>query len=124
MSNATDPGECLGRVVEKGGRLLRSTLDPAPSGDFEALALTFDVGTVAFRAAGSELIAEAHPAGGGEAGTNADEEAPWWAVLGNPLTRVQVHEDGLLIQFRPDAESPKILALSAAGGAVRVRTLV
>lgn len=85
--------------------------------------MTFDVGTVVFRAEGALLRAEAHPAGEGEAATNADEEAPWWTVLGNPLTRVHVHEKGLLIQFRADAESPKILVLQAADGAVRVRAL-
>ena len=124
MADSNEPTDWLGRIAERSGRLLRTTLDASPRGGLEALSLTFDVGTVALRAAGSQLVAEAHPPGQGEAGTNADEEDPWWTVVGAPLHRVHVHEDGLLLQFREDTASPKILLLRADGGAVRVRTVV
>ena len=124
MADSNQPGDWLGGIVERSGRLLRATLDASPTGGLAALALTFDVGTVTLRSAGGELVIDAHPAGKGEAGTNADEEDPWWTVLGDPLHRVHEHEAGLLLQFRDDSSSPKILLLSADGAAVRVRTIV
>ena len=119
---AEDLEQLLGSVVERKGRLLRTTLDGGPGG-WAKLALTFDVGTISIQASGGALMAQAHPAAEGEAGTNADELDPWWTVLGNPLCRVSEHEDGLLIQFREDAESPRIFLLRAEGPAVQVRTI-
>ena len=123
MAETRDPAEWLGRVSERGGRLLRTTVDRAAGGGLSTLAFTFDVGTVALRAADGDLIGAAHPAGQGEAGTNADEDDPWWTVLGNPLHRIHAHEEGLLLQFRADADSPKILLLRPEGDSVRVRTV-
>lgn len=114
--------DCFSKVIARDGRLLRATLDGGPGG-LAKLALTFDVGTLAIQSNNGVLVAEAHEAGKGEAGTNADEIDPWWTVLGNPLSRVTEHEDGLLIQFREDAASPKILLLRAEGPAVQLRTI-
>ncbi len=119
---AEDLEQLLGGIVERHGRLLRTTLDGGPGG-WAKLALTFDVGTIAIQATDGALVGRAHPAAEGEAGTNADELDPWWAVLGNPLCRVSEHEDGLLIQFREDAQSPKVLLLRADGPAVQVRSI-
>ena len=112
----------LDQVVERKGRLLRVTHTPA-TGGLAALAFTFDVGTVRIEAVRGALAARAHPAGEGEADTNADEEAPWWTVLGNPLTRVQEHEGGVLLQFREDADSPKIVWLVPGDHALSVRVV-
>jgi hypothetical protein len=124
MSESSDPCEWLDKVRERKGRLLRTTLDPAPGGRLAALALTFDVGTVQIRAVGSALVAEAHAAGQGEVGTPGDEQDPWWAIVGSPLHRVSAHEGGVLLQFREDSESPRVLLLRAEGAALRVRTVV
>lgn len=112
------------RVREQGGRLLRVTADAGADGGLEALSLTFDVGTVRVTAQGTALRAEVFADRGGEAGSNADEEDPWWTVLGNPLHRASEHDGGLLLQFRADADSPRILRLDAEDGRVCVRTLV
>ena len=56
--------------------------------------------------------------------TNLDEDEPWWALLGHPLTRASEDGGALLLQFRPDAESPKILRLAAEGRTIRVQTIV
>ena len=77
------------------------------------------------RAAGDMLAAEAHPAGHGEGGASGDEDDPWWTVLGNPLGRVGERDGGLLLQFRADADSPKILRLGPTpDGAILVQTVV
>lgn len=124
----TDAAEAvLGRVADAGGRLLRVERAAGPPAA-PRLRLAFDRAVVVVEpdAAGAALRARVLPALEPERGlAAADEEAPWWTVLGHPLTRVAAHEDaGLLLQFRPDAESPKILVLAPAPGAVRVRTLV
>ena len=113
----------LSRVVERSGRLLRVTHDVGGTA-LDTLAFTFDVGTIRLEAAEGALTASGHAPGEAEAGSNADEEDPWWTVLGNPLTRVQEHEGGLLLQFREDAHSPKIVLLVPAGGGLSVRVVV
>ncbi len=114
----------FGRVIEKEGRLLRVTTDTGAGGAFAALAFTFDVGTVRVTAEGGTLAGGAFPATEGEAGTTANEDDPWWTVIGNELHRVTSHDAGVIVQFRPDNESPKIVQLEAAPGGVRVRTVV
>jgi hypothetical protein len=63
-----------------------------------------------------------------------DEEEPWWRVIGNSITRVWPGVAGqgasagngtaseLRLQFREDADNPKVISLSYDSGAVRVDT--
>jgi hypothetical protein len=124
-----EPAEAvLGRVVEGRGRLLRVERGAGPPAAPPRLRLAFETGVVAIEpdAAGAALEARLETTLQAPAALDsADEEDPWWTLLGHPLTRVAAREEGtLLLQFRPDAESPKILVLAPAPGAVRVRTLV
>jgi hypothetical protein len=119
--------QVLARVSAAGGRLLRVERAPAPgpaaARASRVLRLTFDVGRVELTAPQGALEAEVVPAGdAAPLPVAADEEDPWWSVLGNPLTRVEPRPDGsLLVQFRPDAAAPKLLALAPEGRAVAVR---
>jgi len=110
------------QVIERKGRLLRVTQDRAGAGP-GLLAFTFDVGTVRVGMSGGSLTAEARPVGEGEAAINVDEDDPWWTVLGNPLTKAQEHEGGILLQFREEADSPKIVWLVPGDGALSVRVV-
>ena len=112
-------------MADAGGRLLRVERAPLPGaagarGSSE-LRLIFDVGIVSIGPGGA-------PADPGRAEAElleADEEEPWWALLGHPLTRVSVRERGeLLLQFRADDASPKVLLLAADGPGVAVRDVV
>ncbi len=124
MSNGT---EVLERVAQAGGRLLRVEREPAPGpgGALRSrrLRLTFDVGAVELRAAPEGLAAGD---GGDRPGLlGADEDEPWWTVIGNPLTRVAPHEErGCLVQFRQDEASPKLMILVPDGDTVEVRVVI
>lgn len=122
------------RAVTARGRLLRveaDRADPLP----RILALTFDIGCIALRPEAGELRAEAVgdravlPAGL----VPLDEEDPWWRVLGQPITAVwPVGGDvnGLVatapvlhavkLRFRESDQNPRIVAVTAAGAALRV----
>jgi len=129
----------LGRVAEAGGKLLRAERAMGPAAAPARLRLTFDLGAVEIAPDAEGAALRATPAAPSPAGDEelhrapagdqelhrADEESPWWTLLGHPLTRVAVREAGtLLLQFRPDDASPKILTLEPAAGAVRIRTVV
>jgi hypothetical protein len=124
-----EPAETvLARLVERGARLLRVERGQGPPASPPRLRLVFEVGAVVLEpdAAGEALRAreEPQPGAGGDA-VVADEDDPWWTLLGHPLTRVATRDEGaLLVQFRPDDASPKILVLAPGPGAVRVRTVV
>ena len=134
MGNGGGAAEVLERVAESGGRLLRVEREPGagPAGRSRSrvLRLTFDLAVVELRAAsagrGAALEAVTLVPGSAPAPpVSADEEGPWWTLIGHPLTRVATLPDGALrVQFRPDAASPRILLLGAVEGAVAVRTLV
>ena len=117
--------ERLERVVEAGGILLKAERFTGPNPVLGAgVLLTFDVG---------RLLVEVDPAGGTIHTTlieskdaippgmeNATEEEPWWRLVGAPLTRVAVTESGVRMQFRADADNPRIVALENDGGEVHV----
>lgn len=56
----------------------------------------------------------------------ADEEEPWWALIGNDLVRARRRAGEpdapteLELQFRPDGENPKLVTLALVGGELRV----
>ncbi len=56
----------------------------------------------------------------------ADEEEPWWALIGNDLCRARRTAGAadaptaLDLQFRPDGENPKLVTLALVAGELRV----
>jgi hypothetical protein len=126
MANAS---ERLEPIVAAGGRLLRVEREPAAGAAGARvsvrLRLWFDVGVVELYRAGSALEAEPVEPGAARLVLDAAEEEPWWALIGHPLTRVSPREDGsLLVQFRPDDASPRVLVLASEPDGVGVETLV
>ena len=111
----------LERAAASGGRLLRVARVPAggrPGAQrSDALRLVFDVGVVELRARAGVLAAETVEETAAGPFEDAAEEEPWWAGLGNPLVRVEELDPGpgVRLQFRPDEERPKRIALVAAG---------
>ena len=125
----------LSRVIEARGRLLRVERVPAPEADggpraSMLLRLVFDVGIVELRPgrADGEIAARApHPNDPpDDALLPADEEEPWWALLGQPLARAEAlpaagdEPAALGLQVRPDAERPRRLRIFGWGGAVHI----
>ncbi len=129
-SDGNTAAKLLARLAEHSARLLhveRAPL-PGPAGGraSSALRLVFEVGIVELRPAAAGLAAVPLPPGSAGAGlVPADEDEPWWALLGHPLVRVQARPQGaLLVQFRRDEDSPKILVLEPEAGGVAARSLV
>ena len=123
-ATAGDLVELLERVIEAQGRLLGVSHEPVPGGGARRLVLRFDVDTVSIEGAAGLTGSAAEP-GGNVGGIDAGEEEPWWAVLGNPLARVERRDDGsLLLQFRADHESPRIFGVRAEAGTVRVQSVI
>ena len=88
------------------------------------LRLVFDVGPLELRAAAGGALEATKPDGEALA-VDASEEDPWWALIGTPLARVQLHEaSSLLVQFRQDDDSPRIFVLEARGDGVALATLI
>lgn len=118
----------LERVSDAGGRLLHVERVPVPgpmgARRQSALRLFFDVGVVELRAAAVGLGAEVVDADAAPDASflDADEDEPWWAVLGQPLARVEGLEGrpGLALQLRPDEDNPRRISLLAVEGAVQV----
>lgn len=123
----------LGEVTGQGGCLLRAEVVPAPrapAGLCRGVVLTFDVGVFIVEPApdGRELrvapLRSEHSPG--DEGLPADEEEPWWALLGQPLVRARerLAPDGTRasvdLQFRPDDANPRVVALSLAEDALRI----
>lgn len=126
--------DLLGRVAGASGRLLRVEREPALAGAAPGasatLRLTFDVGRLELRSApGEELSVEVLEAGiPRHSGLiPADEDEPWWRLLGTPLTRVmegdpvRLPRAFLRLQFRRDEETPRLVALSVEGGWLMAR---
>jgi hypothetical protein len=115
------PEALLSAFVAAQARLLR-----AESDDPRALSLRFDRGVLRVAVIDGGLELEV---GGGEViGAGAarlDEDDPWWTVIGHPLCGAWSLVDGegrrtaLELQFRPDGENPKILALEGHGLVLR-----
>lgn len=119
--------EVLKGIAEAGGTLLRVEREPAPgAGDASRsrrLRLIFDVGSIELHAESGGVAVGANQADSGLA--RADEDEPWWTVIGSPLTRVAAQEDGgSLVQFRADDASPKLFVLVAEGETVVVRVVI
>ncbi|MBY0401465.1 hypothetical protein K2X89_14300 [Myxococcota bacterium] len=121
------------RAATARGRILRVEADRADALP-RILALTFDIGRIVLRPADGEIRAEIVPAREAlPAGlVPLDEEDPWWRVLGQPITAVWPVEgestpvatrpklQALKLRFRESDQNPRIVALAAAGPALRV----
>ena len=108
-----------------GGRLGGGAGDGLAS---PAFLLTFDVGRllVSADASGNQLnlmhFENRDDLPGGL--VLADEDEPWWRLLGNPLAQVEVGEDprnSVRLQFRKDDENPRSITLVREGEVVRIR---
>lgn len=123
--------ELFERAVSGGGQLLKAEVHPVAgrAGVVSAVLLTFDLGRISVTvepATASLLIDYVDPGEGAPQGVeDASEEEPWWRVLGSPLARAWPagpdHEGSVCLQFRGDADSPRIVTLSPHGGAVGIR---
>ncbi len=119
----------LERIAELGAVLLRVERVAAPVADDDVFAsaflFTFDVGRILVnpdRAGGLRALhidsRDAVPPDLEDA--SADE--PWWRVIGSPLCRssaLGAGEVGARLQFRPDDENPRRIALVVEAGVVR-----
>jgi len=134
--------ELFERAAESRGRILRVERRAATGHSDDpqvglAFVLTFDVGRILVGSDGAggrlELThvedADALPAGLEE----LVEEEPWWRVIGNSLCGAWPNAPGdaaetttgdgltsVCLQFREDAENPKLIALRAESPGVRV----
>ncbi len=126
--------EIFERAATARGRILRIEADRAEALP-RILALTFDIGRILLRAEAGEVRAEAVPERSAlpPALVPLDEEEPWWRVLGQPITAawpVGGGETGpvatavalraLKLRFREPDQNPRIVAVAAAGPALRV----
>ena len=132
VSNAPPRDEAatlLTAIADARGVLLRvgREVAPGPAGArcSTALSLGFDQAGLEVTAQSGALLAAASGQQEPPRFLDANEEDPWWSILGAPLVRVDARDDGsLLLQFRADEDSPKILVLSAEEAGVSVRSLV
>ena len=119
----------LDEWLARGARLLhaeRLPLRAAPDSTRAlALRLTFDCGALRFEASAGELsVVRSKEAIDGS--RNADEEEPWWALLGHELCGVRLDLDArgaarrARLQFRPDDRHPRFVLLRARDGQLRV----
>lgn len=132
MSARTQP--ILQDLTRQGACLLRAELLPVPGRPLErfcrAVVMTFDVGVfiVEPSTAGHELRVaqlpnlEAVP----EGAIDAEEEEPWWAVLGAPLVAAAAtleddgHRTAVDLEFRH--ENARIVSLTRTDDAIAVRS--
>jgi len=123
--------EVFERAAAAGGILLTAhRLAPAVGSDEDtaALVLTFDVGRilVSIDSATAHLVATHVAEAGGVPGgaVNANEEEPWWRLLGAPLVRAAESVDAscLRLEFQPAGAQPRTLALVSDG--VRLRAAI
>ncbi len=123
--------ELLERAAAAGGRLLRVERLAGSAGDELASAaflLTFDVGRllVSADASGNQLnIMHFEQRDDLPSGlVLADEDEPWWRLLGNSLTQVKAGEDprnSVRLQFRKEDDNPRSITLVREGEVVRIR---
>ena len=118
--------ELLEKVAGAGGQLLR--VEVQGRGEISALILTFDVGRVLVEVdSASGLLLERHlEPGDSIQAASVQEEEPWWRVLGSPLSRVLDIDPGggsvgVALQFRPDGDNPRRIALLAGGSGLVVQ---
>jgi hypothetical protein len=124
--------EILERVAAAGTQLLRAELQPSGgAGDgVAALLLTFDLGRVLLHVDPATGLLAEHLLDAGDATPPAlevaDEEEPWWRVLGSPLVRaLEINPGqgvlGVALQFRQDADNPRRIAILARGEGLTVQ---
>lgn len=124
--------EILERVAAAGTQLLRAELQPSRgAGDgVAALVLTFDLGRVLLHVDPATGLLTEHLLDAGDATPAAlevaDEEEPWWRVLGSPLVRaLEINPGqgvlGVALQFRQDADNPRRIAILARGEGLTVQ---
>ena len=126
--------EIFERAAKARGRILRVEADRVGALP-RLLALTFDVGRIRVWSEADGIRAEAVPdrevlpAGL----VPLDEEEPWWRVLGQPITAAWPLSGGetgpvaeasplraLKLRFRESDQNPRIVAIAAAGPALRI----
>ena len=121
--------ELLERAAEAASTLLRIEQALAPGGtDLSGLLLTFDVGRILLSLdLATQEVREKQVASReqlSEPFDRMDEEEPWWRVLGNPLTRVRDLKvgvgKGVALQFRTDADNPRLIAILPGDRGLRV----
>ena len=112
--------ELLERAAEAASPLLRVEQALAAGGpELAGLLLTFDVGRIFLASDLSgkqvreqQVVSREDFPGALEI---ADEEDPWWRILGNPLTRVRGLQvgngSGIALQFRTDGDNPRLVAI-------------
>lgn len=115
-----DPERILGRARDAGAQLLRVERgEGGREGEASGFLLTFDVGRVWLTAgSGGAVVARFVPGPEDVPGPvePADEEEPWWRLLGSPLARVGMEESALALQFRPDGDHPRRVRLACHAG--------
>ncbi len=122
------------RAATARGRILRIEADRSDALP-RILALTFDIGRIVLRAEAGEVRAEAVPERGAlpPGLVPIDEEEPWWRVLGQPITAAWPLAGGetgpvataaalraVKLRFRESDQNPRIVAIAAAGPALRI----
>jgi hypothetical protein len=126
--------EIFERAVESRGRLLRCEADRSGTTP-GVLVLTFDVGRIVIRPAEEGLFVEhaADTSALPDGLETADDEEPWWRLLGQSITAAWPGgvEEGvgarglgslmvLKLRFREESDNPRIVRLEAAGRTLRV----
>jgi hypothetical protein len=114
------------RLLHVGRLPLRASLDQARA---LALELTFDCGVLRFEADADALRVERSEEAV-EGSLSADEEEPWWALLGQELCGAQLDIDVNVeaggaarrarLQFRSDDQNPRFVRLAARDGQLRI----
>ena len=123
--------EILQQLVRSEPRLLRVERSSEPRGDASPLLLlSFDSCRLRVDrvpdAPGLRVASGTELPDPSERLMPADEEEPWWAVMGQPLVRAWAlsspngERAELELQFRRDADNPKLVSLALAGDRVLV----
>ena len=121
--------EILQELVRGEPRLLRVERRPDRPGDASPLLLlTFDRCRLLVEgvpdAPGLRVAFGAELPGQTEGLVPVDEEEPWWAIMGQPLVRAwalsspDAERAELELQFREDADNPKLVSLALQGDRV------
>ena len=126
--------EILQELIQQRPRLLSVERIPGrgPALDelSRSLRLSFDAGSLlverAPRASGLRVALDAEEPEPRESVVRADEDDPWWAVIGNELARAwavsaaEAERSALELQFRRDDDDPKLISLELLGANIRV----
>ena len=124
----------LDEWISSGARLLSAERIPL-RGSLDAeralrLVLTFDCGRLRLESGDEGDALTIDPSAEGEAPVagllSADEDEPWWALLGHALCAAAIDLDDagratrLRLQFRPHGENPHFVRVAARDGQLRV----